>query len=155
MANHHPRKQYWSTHHEESQSMVNAIGYARPVWLVFSKRDGTIWKFAQRFTTTEFNHVYCLIETLDGVMRIDGSMAGITFHEFPLTWREYLVINADNITDCVRVDVCRGQYFKCLRGLYTCVTVAKAICLMRAPWWIITPKQLYRWVNGKSNRTSS
>lgn len=135
--------------------MVNSLGYARPVWVVFSKRTDTVWPFIQKFTTEEFNHVYCIIETIGGIMRIDGSMAGITFHEFPMTWLEYLEANAHTITDCIRVDVDRGQYWKTWRGIYTCVTTVKAICLLKTPWWVITPKQLYGWLYDKSFRSIS
>ncbi len=124
--------------------MVGINTYARPVWVVFTKR-GPVPKLWHLFTTKEYGHCHVIIETISGVMKIDYSICGMSFYEVPCTWQEYLEANHEEITDCVRWNVKTNSTVKHLRGLLTCVTVVKAI-LIRCPWWVFTPKQLYEWM---------
>lgn len=135
--------------------MVSTTVYARPVWVVFAKR-GRVPKWWHLFTTEDFGHCYVLIETMGGVMRIDQSIAGMSFYEYEGTVSEYIQANADSVTDWIRWNVLSNSSVYHLRGLLTCVTVVKAI-LIKCPWWVFTPKQLYKWMvnNGCSTRRGS
>lgn len=79
-------------------------------------------------------------------MRIDATHGGIQFMEYEGNIENYLNVMGHTITASHRVNVNRPLFYKRLRGIYSCVSIAKAFAMLDCPWYVITPKQLYQWV---------
>lgn len=122
--------------------------YRRKLYIIFERRPKvTPWRWWHVFTG-EWAHCYVCVETMGGIMRLSSSYSGLTLHEVPGDIFDFVEWNADNIIDILMYESDCDTTFSRKRGLITCVSMAKALMCAPVPWWVVTPKQLHRWIMG-------
>lgn len=116
--------------------------------VVFTQRQpGSKWRWWHLLTSREFNHCYCVIETLGGCMKVDQNTSGMTFSEINGDLFDYIQYNYQDITSLYLFDIGINSEYNVTRGLISCVSVVKSILCYPIPRWVLTPKQLDRYLS--------
>lgn len=135
--------------------MNSADVYTKRLYIFFEKRPKTAPRKWWHVFSADYAHCYVVINTVGGVMRIDSTYSGITMNEVGCDIFEYTAANSSRIINILCFDVECDTRYSSSRGIITCVSVVKAMMCSRIPWWVITPKQLYRWLShGQTNQQS-
>lgn len=118
---------------------------ARTWYIVFDKPRSRFRRWWYILTPFAFRHCYAFSEAGEGIMRVDPLSWGMAVVYEPVQAEAALVEYARS--DCTAVLSVTVDYRTAVnrpkRGVYSCVSVIKALLAIRAPL-ALTPFQLYR-----------
>jgi len=118
--------------------------YCREFLIAYHERDGEYCKLAwwNFMLKKEFTHVDVYIGIAGGYLLIQPNLTGIGLYEHYCTEKEILSLDKTKFQYYI---VSEDQIKPRARGLITCVSIVKSLLYVKK-WWIITPFQLYKYI---------
>lgn len=80
-------------------------------------------------------------------MKVDQNITGLVLSEIKGDLFDYIQYNSDDISSLYLFDIAINSEYSVARGAISCVSVVKSILCAQMPWWIVTPKQLNRYLS--------
>jgi len=123
--------------------------YCREFLIAYHEQDKehcklTWWNF---MLNKKFIHVDVYIEIAGGYLLIQPNVMGMGLYEQYFTKKEILTLDKTIFQSYI---VKEDQIKIRPKGLITCVSIVKSLLYVKK-WWIITPFQLYKYIERQQN----